>query len=194
MKLKNIQAMISAICLCACIAFTGCSERVNTPNEMPSGDQSVESSDDSSSESSEASSDYTQSESESSSSQASSNNEYLEIRLDHEYLETVEKDVFNVTINLHIDTEALKNEYNEKYPKLTENNYYWVKFLYDRNEQIIKEFLSDHGIACEDREIYTLSVIRDEFDKSVLSSMLDDPRVAGIIYYPGDHPLSNLHH
>lgn len=199
MKLKNIQAMISAICLCACIAFTGCSERVNTPNEMPSGDQSIESGEVSVDDMSSESSGDSSSESESSKPQTSSNEEYLEIRLDHEYLETVEKDELFVWIHLRVDGEALRAEFENKYPEFIGNDnlyyYYWPRYLKAHNEPIIMGFLRDYNIDYETVIFYKLTAnISGYFDKSVVSSMLDDSRVGSITYFPGGDPLSGLHH
>lgn len=106
----------------------------------------------------------------------------------------LKKDILYVFIHLYIGEEALRAEYNEKYPEIAENDYYWSNFLYNRNEQKIKDFLSDYGIAYEDVFWggYTASIYGD-FDKSIISSMLDDSRVAKITYFPGGSPLSNLH-
>ncbi|MDE7230885.1 MAG: hypothetical protein K2N56_10435 [Oscillospiraceae bacterium] len=188
MKFRTIQTTILTACLCACItAFSGCSKGANEPYETPSGDSLTESSDDSSSESSEMSTDDTLDES--SKPQTSSGEEYPEIVLNHEYLETVEADILYVWIHLYTDEEALRAEFEEKNPSFIDNDqlyyYYWPKHLDAYGDQIIREFLSDYGIAYEDVDVIgLLSDVHGDFDKSVVSLMLDDPRVEEIFYCP----------
>lgn len=200
MKFRTIQTTIFTVCLCACMtAFIGCSKQTNEPYEMPSGDSLTESSDDSSSESSELSGDDTSTESESSEPQASSGEEYPEIVLDHEYLETVKEDMLYVNIHLHMDVEALRAEFEENYPEFIGKDnlyyYYWPRYLNAHNEPIMMRFLQDYDINYENVVFLKISTdIRGYFDKSVISSMLDDLRVGSLIYYPGGDPLSNLHY
>ncbi len=186
MKFRTIQATIITACLCACMtALSGCSKQVNEPYETPSGDSLTASSADSSSESGEISSNNTLDES-SSKPQASKDDEYpyKSIRLDHEYLETVEQDILNVTITLKMSTEALREEYNKIYPNYTDP-YHWFRFLRNRGEQIVKKFLSDYGIVYDEHAVLESSAsFFGDFDKSLVSSMLDDPRVVEIYYEP----------
>ena len=195
MKFRTIQTTILTACLCACItAFSGCSGRANEPYDVPSGDSLTESSDESSSESdemsgSEISNNDISSES-SSKPQTSSNWElYEEVRLDHEYLETVEDDMLYVWIHLYMDEEALREEYNEIYPNYTDTHHYFV-FLHNRGEQMAKDFLLDYDITFDEVSVICSSAtITDYFDKSKVASMLDDLRVSSITYLPSGPPV-----
>ena len=196
MKFRTIQKTVLTACLCACMtAFGGCSNGANEPYDMPSGDSMTESSDDSSSESSEISTDDMPDES--SKPQESSVEEYPEIVLDHEYLKTVDGDILDVEIYLHMDEEARRAEFEMKYPELIGKDvyyYYWPRYLWNYSERISQELLNDYNIAIE--ELRSTILIsghwRGNFDKEMLSLLLDDPRIREIIYYPNGSILDHL--
>lgn len=195
---SNIVRMKSFIaCLCTVImsvfAVTGCSEMANDQNETPAGDSSIESTGEYSSEHSEVPVESSSTESTDGYS-TSSDNEYQpyeEKYVDQQYLGTLEQDILDVDVNLCIDEEALRAEYEEKYPDLADNYDYWGRFLIDRGEQIIREFVSDYNINYEElKSVLRMGgTFRYELDKDTISSMLNDSRVATILYYPGGRPI-----
>lgn len=200
------------------ISFCGCSNNANEPYEMPSDSSSVESivvnsseeSSDSSEESFDSSEQSTDSSEQSTASSDTSLGEsigsdpesdsewgpyepYREIWVDDEFLKTVEEDTLNVLVVLYSNEEATRAEYKEKYPKIADNPYYWTDFLCNKNEQLVREFLSDYNIAYEDiGKLLTSADIYGELEKGTISLMLKDPRVSEIIYTTGGGPLDDL--
>lgn len=201
MSLKLIKAVV---CVCAVIiqAFTlsGCSNNANEPYEAPSDSSSVESTGEFSSEDSAISSEQSTASSDASSSKPvpwDTNEKYPEVFLDHQILDFFEEDSLKVKVQLHCDHEAIRAKYEEKYPKLVENQYYWNRFQFNKYEQILRDFLLDYGLNYEELErLYRLSHICTyfdyELDKGTISLMLDDARVRSITYYPNGTALDHL--
>lgn len=200
MSSKPVNKNFFVICACAAmmsaLALTGCSIKTNERDETAANTSSAESTGDYSSENSEALSGDTSSKS-TGEVQTSSNDAYpgQEIYLDREYLETVERDMLETSIYLRMDEVALLDEYARIYPDLVteismdsfvaNDPYHWSSFVCSRGEQMVKDFLIDYGIDYNEKRVLTLMArIAGEFDKNTISSMLDDPRVAEIIYYP----------
>lgn len=183
MKFKFIKTDGYAVFACSVIisalALTGCSERTNEQRyESPADDTTIESNGEGtvSSEDSTASSE----ESETSSSDESQPDEML---LDQQLLETVEKEKLCVRVYLHMDEEALREEYNEIYPDIGDDR--WYTFLSNRGEQMLREFMSDYDINYEDFSVLSsMARIAGELDRDTVSLMLSDPRVSEIYYYP----------
>lgn len=203
MKSNIVRIKSFIACLCTVImsvfAVTGCSETENDQNEMPAGDSSIESTGEYSSEHSEApvesSSTHSEASVESSSTESnstSSNDKYQpyeEILVDQQFLDSVEQDILDVSIGLYMDVDALRDEYKKIYPNSDFAGDRWINFLCNRGEQIAKEFLSDYDIAYEDVNVRELTLfIYGEIDKSVISSMLDDPRIVAIVCFLGEPP------
>lgn len=201
MKFRIIQTAFCAVIISA-LALTGCSERTNEQRyETPADDPAVESSGESTTSSEESTTNSEMSsvdpEPESSGESTVSSSEYVpdelswrtvpndELWLDRQILETVEQDRLCAMVDLDLDEEALREEYNELYPNIGENPYHWFRFLCDRGEQIVREFMSDYDLNYEDYEVgRSWSEFSGELNKDTVSMILDDPRVYGILYYP----------
>lgn len=114
-----------------------------------------------------------------------------EIFLDQKLLKSIEQDRLDVMVNLHIDEEALRAEYEERYPELVEDYYSWGRFLSSSGNQVIEEFVLDYDIDYEELEsVFKMGAsFYYELDKDTISSMLNDARVAEIIYYVGGYPV-----
>lgn len=117
---------------------------------------------------------------------------YQEIYLDQQYLETLEQDRLYVRVCLYMDDEAIRADYEKKYPELVGTEVYWnylSRFFSNRGEQMIKDFVSDYNIAYEELEEHMFKMggsFKYELDKDTISTMLNDTRVAEIIYYIGN--------
>lgn len=58
-----------------------------------------------------------------------------------------------------------------------------MRFFKEKNDQLVREFLSDYNVAYEDVTVVKLTArISGELEKETISSMLKDSRVAEIIY------------
>lgn len=116
---------------------------------------------------------------------------YDEIFLDQHLLKSMEQDRLYVMVNLHIDEEALRAEYEERYPELAEDYYSWGRFLSSSGDQVIEEFVRDYDIDYEDLgSVFKMGAsFYYELDKDTISSMLNDTRVAEIIYSVGGYPV-----
>ena len=192
MNFKAIKTMFSAIWWCAIVAsvfaLAGCSEKENGRYEMPSCESNEEYSTNSEMPSADSPSE-TISEDQTNSDEHQS---YKEFRLDQQLLKTVEQEKLYVKLDLRMDDEAIRNEYENKYPNLLEDNYHWFSFLCKSGDKIIRELVSDYNIAYDD-----LTDVLDftacfccELDKDTVSSLLDDPRVYEIVYFIGEHPIA----
>lgn len=116
---------------------------------------------------------------------------YEEVFLNQQLLESIEQDRLDVKVNLHIDAEALRAEYEERYPELAEDYYSWGRFLSSSGDQVISEFVRDYDIDYEELEsVFKMgATFYYELDKDTISSMLNDSRVAEIIYSVGGFPV-----
>lgn len=116
---------------------------------------------------------------------------YEEVFLNQQLLESIEQDRLDVKVNLHIDAEALRAEYEERYPELAEDYYSWGRFLSSSGDQVISEFVRDYDIDYEELEsVFKIrATFYYELDKDTISSMLNDSRVAEIIYSVGGYPV-----
>ncbi|MDE6733007.1 MAG: hypothetical protein K2J77_09050 [Oscillospiraceae bacterium] len=195
MNFKVIKMMFSTIVLSA-FALTGCSKRADEQHKMPAVNSSHESIGEYSTEGIEMPADDTSSQSgnEPQTSIDEESQPYDEISVDQPFLDSVEQDRLYVRVYLHIDDEALRAEYEEKYPNLVENYNYWGQFLSNSGDQIIREFVCDYDIDYENLEsVFKMGArFGCELDIGTISSMLNDTRVAEIIYYVGDATLCNF--
>lgn len=116
---------------------------------------------------------------------------YEEVFLNQQLLESIEQDRLYVMVNLHIDEEALRAEFEERYPELAEDYYSWGRFLSSSGDQVISEFVRDYDIDYEELEsVFKMgATFYYELDKDTISSMLNDVRVAEIIYSVGGYPV-----
>ena len=190
----------AAVCACAVIiqafALSGCSNNANVPYETSSDSSSVESAGEFSSEDSAASSEQSTVSSDASSSKSvpwDTNEQYPEVVLDQQILDNIEEDSLDVTVQLYMDDKDIRAEYNEKFPDLVEDNYAWFRFLCNKSEQLIKDFMPDYGLNYEEISCSLSSAyFRWDLDKGTINSMLDDTRVRVIIYHPNGTPLDHL--
>lgn len=194
-KLLQMTYIVCAYTVMASVfALTGCSEQARESDTtsicepgsetsgkyLASGEKSTA---DTSSESA----------SEASTCSGEEQNGYPEIDLDQRYLETVGQDRLYVHVFMHMDDEALRAEYEKEYPGQTEDYRNWGRFLSDSGEQLIRDFVCDYNIDYE--KLDELDVFKmggrfgKELDKSTVSLMLNDSRVAQIVYYPNGLPI-----
>lgn len=194
--MKKLHITLPAFLFTIALILSGCAGQTKTP--VADNDTSSEFSSDSNSENSteqgEISADDSSPEStgETSTSSDDEYQPYQEIILDQQYLETLKEDRLDVKVLLQVDEEAVRADYEKKYPELVGKEVYWNywwRFLSNRCEQTIKDFVSDYNIAYEELEEHVFKIggsFTYELDKDTISTMLNDTRVAEIIYYIGD--------
>lgn len=183
----NIR-VLSTIGVCAvALALAGCTNKPNKQHETPTGDSSLVTIE-STGESLKMLDDATSLSNASQTSIGEESQPYDEVPVNQQFLDSAEQDRLYVGVSLHIDEEALRAEFEEKNPNLAEDYYSWGRFLSNSGEQVIKEFVRDYNIDYEALEsVFKMDAsFGYELDKGTISSMLNDARVAEIIYYVGD--------
>lgn len=196
MNFKVIKTMFSTIGVCAIVvsafALTGCSEQAREWDTTSICEPGPETSGKYLAIGEKSTDTFSESAGEAPTSSGEEQNGYPEIDLDLRYLETVEQDRLYVHVFMHMDDEALRAEYEKEYPGKTEDYRNWGRFLSDSGEQLIRDFVCDYNIDYE--KLDELDVFKmggrfgKELDKSIVSLMLNDSRVAQIVYYPNGLP------
>ncbi|MCH5196072.1 MAG: hypothetical protein J1F28_05125 [Oscillospiraceae bacterium] len=197
--MKKPHIILPAFLLTAALVLSGCTGKTKTP-PVADKDTASESSSDSNSENSTESGEMSsadpspESTDENSTSSSDECQPYQEIYLDQQYLETLEQDRLYVRVCLYMDDEAIRADYEKKYPELVGTEVYWnylSRFFSNRGEQLIREFVSDYDIDYE--EIPSTFKLGGCFscnlDKNTISTMLNDTRVAEIIYHIGNSTI-----
>lgn len=191
--MKNLRATATAFLLINALLLSGCAEQTPAPGMDTSLELTESNFEYSLNERSEMSVADSSPENISEDS-TSSDNEYqpykTEIFLDQQYLKTVEKGRLHVCVNLWLDDEALRKEFNEIYTDIGDDPIHWFRFLCDRGEQIVRDFMLDYNINYEDFSVLRSNALfNGVLDKDTVSLMLNDLRVTEIVYYPTGFPV-----